>query len=195
MSLLPRLERVESLLKQAIARATAALAAAGGPLAMGGDVTGTTAASVLSKIAALAGGGNRFAAIDDTGTITTMAVPRFKTYHQPQLVNDGIAVVIGTIDVSAPRTFYIFQTYVYRDNIGRLSTVQHRVTVKGDPALPVIQVDSLQNSVSNLTGVPILTQTIVGTDLSLSIANPALAASAIDVTVYNDIYMGLGSPT
>jgi hypothetical protein len=39
--------------------------------AMGGDVTGTTAASVLSKVASLAGGGTVLVAVDNAGNVTS----------------------------------------------------------------------------------------------------------------------------
>jgi hypothetical protein len=192
---LGRLERIESLLKKAMARATAALAAAGAPLPMGGDVTGTTAASVLSRIAALAGGGNRLVGVDNNGNIIvgTEGDPVQVVVMHAQVPNDNVPFLLGALNLSAQRTFFIIQTWLCRNNVGGLTTIQHRLTIKGDPALIVVQADIPFNAVGNMA-LTTQTNAVAGSLLNVSVQVPLLAVSAYDVTVYNEIYAGLGTP-
>lgn len=62
-----RIEKLESAIE--VLRATVV------SQALAGDVTGSTLASVLSKIQALAGGGTQFVAVDNAGVITTAVPP------------------------------------------------------------------------------------------------------------------------
>jgi len=161
--------------------------------ALAGDVQGAPGANALVQIAALAGAGDQIVGVDNAGSIIAFPNPvPFVVYHEPNALNDGVSRVIGQIDVSAARSFYILQTVVVRNNVAQIQTNGRRVTVKGGPA-PFLQADVLQNNVSDLA-IPVVTQSIIGTDLVLAMAVPALAVSPYDITVYNQIFMGLGSP-
>jgi hypothetical protein len=165
----------------------------GGGGALAGDVVGPAGANALAQIAALAGVGGQLVGVDNAGNIVGVlnSVP-YVVYHVPNAPNDGISHVIGSIDVSAARSFLIVQSFVVRNNVAQIQTSLRRVTVKGGPA-PFLQADVASNNVSDLA-LPVVTQAIVGTNLTLSMAVPALAVSAYDITVYNEIFQGLGSP-
>ena len=183
-----RLERLETSLA-----ALQFKSSGGGAVVLAGDVTGPSGATVLSQIAALAGVGGQLVAVDNSGNITGVlnSVP-YVVYHEPNALNDGVSRVIGSIDVSAARSFLIIQSFVVRNNVGQIQTSLRRVTVKGGPA-PFLQADVASNNVSDLA-LPVVTQAIVGTTVELSMAVPALAVSPYDITVYNEVFMGLGSP-
>lgn len=120
------------------------------------------------------------------------AIPPTTVFHNAALANDGAAVVIGSIDVSALRTFFIIQTFVLRDAAGRMFTSQRRISITGG-AVPVIQVDQLVNQASNLTALPIIANAIAGTNFTLTMT-VTLLGNTVDVTVFSTIYEGLGSP-
>jgi hypothetical protein len=120
------------------------------------------------------------------------AIPPTTVFHNAALANDAVPVVIGAIDVSALRTFFIIQTFVLRDAAGRMFTSQRRISITGG-AVPVIQVDFLVNQASNLTALPVIANSIVGTNFTLTMTI-TLLGNTVDVTVYSTIYEGLGSP-
>jgi hypothetical protein len=123
--------------------------------------------------------------------IAVFSPPRTIIFDNPALPNNGIATFIGSFPVNQSKTYFIQQTYTFRDGAGNLLTVSHRVSIKGDPAAPSILADQLQSQVSNLPALPITTNAIAGTDMTLTITNPVLSGGPYAIRVYNQIFIGV----